>query len=60
VSEQLQEDLKAAVRRAAGEFVRYEAEIYGEKSGLDPITIGFSLQPILSESGEVEYLLPEG
>jgi len=35
-------------------------QIYGEKAGLIPITIDFSLQPIGSESGEVEYLLAEG
>ncbi len=61
VSEQIQEDLQVAIRRAsAGEFVRYEVNIYGEQSGLAPITIDFSLQPIRGESGEVEYLLPEG
>jgi PAS domain S-box-containing protein len=61
VSEQVQEDLKVAIRRAAaGEFVRYEVDIYGEKAGLDPITIDFSLQPIRGETDEVEYLLAEG
>jgi len=61
VSEKIHEELKAAIgRAAAGEFVRYEVQIYGEKAGLIPITIDFSLQPIGSESGEVEYLLAEG
>jgi len=61
VSEKIREELKAAIRRAAaGEFVRYEVQIYGEKAGLIPITIDFSLQPIGSESREVEYLLAEG
>ena len=61
VSEKIREELKAAITRAAaGEFVRYEVQIYGEKAGLIPITIDFSLQPIGSESGEVEYLLAEG
>jgi len=61
VSEEIQEQLKAAVRRAAaGEFVRYEVQAYGEEAGLKPITVDFSLQPIRGESGEVEYLLPEG
>ncbi len=60
-SEQIRQDLQAAIRRAAtGEFVRYEVDIYGEQSRLVPITIDFSLQPIRSESGEVEYLLSEG
>jgi PAS domain S-box-containing protein len=61
VSEKIREELKAAITRAAaGEFVRYEVQIYGEKAGLIPITIDFSLQPIGSESGEVECLLAEG
>jgi PAS domain S-box-containing protein len=61
ISKETQEELKAAIRRAAnGEFVRYEVEVYGDKAGLNPITIDFSLQPIRGESGEVEYLLPEG
>src|SRR5579863_3634027 len=61
VSEEIREQLKAAIRRAAaGEFVRYEVQVYGEKAGLIPITIDFSLQPIRGESGEVEYLLAEG
>jgi PAS domain S-box-containing protein len=59
ISKKTQEELQAAIRRAAaGEFVRYEVEVYGE--GLKPITIDFSLQPIWGESGEIEYLLPEG
>jgi PAS domain-containing protein len=32
----------------------------GEKAGLEQITVDFSLRPIRGESGEVEYLLPEG
>ena len=61
ISEQARQDLQIAIRRAAaGEFVRYEVDIYGAESGLVPITIDFSLQPIRGESGEVEYLLPEG
>jgi PAS domain S-box-containing protein len=61
VSGKIREELKAAIRQAAdGEFVRYEVQIYGEKAGLISITIDFSLQPIGSESGEVEYLLAEG
>jgi PAS domain S-box-containing protein len=59
ISKVAQEELQAAIRRAAaGEFVRYEVQVYGE--GLNPITIDFSLQPIRGESGEIEFLLPEG
>jgi PAS domain S-box-containing protein len=61
VSEQIKQDLQAAIRRAAtGKFVRYEVDIFGDQSGRLPITIDFSLQPIRGESGEVEYLLSEG
>ena len=60
VSEELQEQLRGAIRRAAaGEFVRFEAEVYGERAGLATITVDFSLRPIRGESGEIEYLLPE-
>jgi PAS domain S-box-containing protein len=61
ISEQIRKDLQRAIKSAAaGEFVRYEVDIYGEQSGVVPITIDFSLQPIWGESGEVEYLLSEG
>jgi PAS domain S-box-containing protein len=61
VSEQAREDLRAAIRRAsAGEFVRYDVDIYGAHAGATPITVDFSLQPLWGPSGEVEYLLPEG
>jgi len=61
VSDQIREDLKVAIRRAAsGEFVRYEVDFYGGQSRLVPATIDFSLQPICGKSGEVEYLLAEG
>ena len=61
VSEQIKQDLQAAIRRAAtGEFVRYEVDIFGDQSGRLPITIDFSLRPIRGEFGEVEYLLAEG
>jgi PAS domain-containing protein len=56
ISEHIPKSLRCAVKRAAaGEFVRHDVDIYGEQSGLLPITIG------RGESGEeVEYLLPEG
>jgi PAS domain S-box-containing protein len=61
VSEQIKQDLQAAIRRAAtGEFVRYEMDIFDDQSRRLPITIDFSLRPIRGESGEVEYLLAEG
>jgi PAS domain S-box-containing protein len=61
VSEESREQLRDAIRRAAaGEFVRYEVDVYGEQAGLATITIDFSIRPIRGESGEIEYLLPEG
>jgi signal transduction histidine kinase len=52
--------LRGVIRSAAaGEFVRFEAEVYGEQSGLGTIIVDFSLRPIWGESGEIEYLLPE-
>jgi PAS domain S-box-containing protein len=60
VSEELQEQIRDAIRRAAaGEFVRYEAEVYGEQAGFATIIVDFSLRPIRGASGEIEYLLPE-
>jgi PAS domain S-box-containing protein len=60
VSEELQEQIRDAIRRAAaGEFVRYEAEVFGEQAGFATIIVDFSLRPIRGESGEIEYLLPE-
>ncbi len=53
------ERLKAAIGDAAkGKFVRFEAvhpAINGEKRIFD-----FSLKPVLDESGEVVFLIPEG
>ena len=60
VSEELQEELRVAIRRAAaGEFFRHEWEVYGEQAGHGTITVDFSLWPVRGESGEIEYLLPE-
>src|ERR1700744_4440542 len=60
VSEALQEKLRGDIQRAAaGEFVRFEAEVYGDQSGLSTIIVDFSLRPIRGDSGEIEYLLPE-
>ncbi len=60
VTEELQEQIRSGIRRAAaGEFVRFEAEVYGEQAGLATIIVDFSLRPIRGESGEIEYLLPE-
>jgi PAS domain S-box-containing protein len=61
VSRETQEHLQRAVRRAAaGEFVRYDVEIYGEDRGTGIIVIDFSLNPVRDREGRVVFLLPEG
>jgi PAS domain S-box-containing protein len=54
-----QKRLKAAVERAAaGEFVRYEVEVYGKNGAI--ATIDFSIKPIYDNAGQVIFLIPEG
>ena len=51
--------VRAAIgRAAAGEFVRYEAEVSG--SGGRTLTIDFSLNPVRDGAGRVVLLVPEG
>jgi PAS domain S-box-containing protein len=59
VSEEAQEQLREAVRRAAaGEFVRFETVHRG--IGDEVLNIDFSLQPVRDDSGAVVLLIPEG
>src|SRR5690606_2323107 len=61
VSEQTREDLRAVVARAAaGEFVRYDVEIFGRARGTETIVIDFSLIPVHDENGQVAFIVPEG
>lgn len=61
VAEKTQEELKAAIRRAAeGEFIRYDVEVYGGSSGHETIIIDFSLLPVVDTAGSVVFLLAEG
>ncbi|MFQ5680006.1 MAG: PAS domain S-box protein [Gemmatimonadota bacterium] len=54
-----QERLRGAVRSAAaGEFVRYEAEVRGK--GDERAVVDFSLQPVLGTNGQVVAIVPEG
>ena len=47
-SEAAQQELEAGIRRAAkGEFVRYDAVVYGGASGAQTIVIDFSIRPAL-------------
>lgn len=61
VSETIQEGVRDSIRRAAaGEFVRYDVEIFGDAAGEDTIIIDYSLVPIRDRAGEVVMLLAEG
>ncbi|MDW7710204.1 MAG: PAS domain S-box protein [Deferrisomatales bacterium] len=58
-SPRLQERLRQAVASAArGEFVRFEATHPGPGGAV--AYIDFSLKPVKDETGEVEFLIPEG
>ncbi len=60
VSEETQKTLKHAIARAAqGEFIRYDAEIYGRANGTETIVIDFSLIPVKDASGQVVFLVSE-
>jgi PAS domain S-box-containing protein len=51
--------LRSAIERAAaGEFVRYEAELPGVDGVLR--VVDFSLKPVLNPAGDVAFLIPEG
>ena len=60
-SPEAQERLRASIRRAAaGEFVRYDAEVLASAGGTESLLIDFTLRPVRNGAGEVVYLLPEG
>ena len=49
------------IRRAAqGEFVRWDAEIYGRAGGKETIIIDASLMPVKDEHGKVVFIAAEG
>ncbi len=61
VSRETQDGVRDSIRRAAaGEFVRYDVEIYGEGAGEATIVIDYSLVPIRDRGGRVVMLLAEG
>lgn len=61
VSPEITETLRLAVlRAAAGEFVRWDAEIYGRASGAETIIIDASLSPVKDEHGVVVFICAEG
>src|SRR5271154_3976898 len=54
VSEEINAVLKEAIRRASqGEFVRWDAEIYGRASGKETIIIDASLTPVTDAKGNI-------
>ena len=60
-SEAAQEQLEEGIRRAAkGEFVRYDAAIYGGEGGTQTIVIDFSIRPVFDASGQTRFLVVEG
>ncbi|MEJ8853485.1 ATP-binding protein [Variovorax robiniae] len=53
--------LRASIERAAqGEFVRWDAEIYGRASGTETIIIDASLSPVTDDTGKVVFITAEG
>jgi signal transduction histidine kinase/FixJ family two-component response regulator len=47
-------------RAAIGEFVRWDAEIFGRNGGKETIIIDASLTPVKDETGEVVFIAAEG
>ena len=61
VSEEINATLRESIRRAAqGEFVRWDAEIYGRAGGKETIIIDASLMPVTDEQGKVVFITAEG
>ena len=61
VSKETQDYQRDCVLRARqGDFVRGEAEIYGQAVGKETIIIDFSLLPIKDQNGRIVFLLAEG
>ena len=61
VSPEINSELRDMIRRAAaGEFVRWDAEIYGRAGGKETIIIDASLMPVTDERGQVVFIAAEG
>ncbi|WP_158749833.1 PAS domain-containing protein [Acidobacterium sp. S8] len=61
VSDEINLELQESIRRAAqGEFVRWDAEIYGRAGGKETIVIDASLVPVRDENGKVVFTAAEG
>jgi adenylate cyclase len=60
VSPAVNAELKARIARAAaGEFVRWDAEIFGRAGGKETIIIDASLMPVKDEVGKVVFIAAE-
>src|SRR6478672_11903145 len=61
VSEEINRGLRDAIARAAtGEFVRWDAEIFGRAGGKETIIIDASLMPVMDDNGKVVFICAEG
>ena len=61
VSEEINRTLRQAIVRASqGEFVRWDAEIFGRSGGTETILIDASLCPVKDEQGNVMFITAEG
>jgi PAS domain S-box-containing protein len=61
VSDAINDELKAMIARAAaGEFVRWDTEIYGRAGGRETIIIDASLMPVKNDNGTVVFICAEG
>ncbi len=59
ISPEAKQKIEAAIASAAaGEFVRYEADVL--VAGGAVMTVDFSLKPIVDDSGKIVMLIPEG
>jgi PAS domain S-box-containing protein len=61
VSQEINATLRESILRAShGEFVRWDAEIYGRFGGKETIIIDASLMPVKDEQGNVVFITAEG
>jgi PAS domain S-box-containing protein len=61
VSPEINAELREMIRRAAaGEFIRWDTEIYGRAGGKETIVIDASLMPVKDEHGTVVFIAPRG
>ena len=61
VSAEVNATLREMIARAPrGEFVRWDAEIYGRAGGKETIIIDASLMPVTDDDGKVVFISAEG